>query len=204
MPHDSIQEKLKSIKRWQFVPGKSKILPVLEALINKDEYIVDVIDGFFPASEDEKRVSDDSGLILVTDKTVILIRSEFPDEYKSFNKNKITNITCVKNFSSLEIKIFSDGGWYSFVTPLSEFAVKNIFSAAGKPVVRDNASGRGPVIINTELSGALKSEEYCHIPSVPGLLYPEVKKINSRLVALFYSPQKTSDSGNHYCFMTVR
>lgn len=181
MAADSVQDKLKSIKRWQFVPGKNKILPVLESLIKKDEYIVDVIDGFFPGSEGPGKGNDDSGLILVTDKTVVLIRSEYPDKYKSLKKEKIKNISCVKNFSSLTVIIQSGDEQYSFVTHLSEFAVKNIFSAAGKPVVKENTPGGVTEIINTEQTGAARTEENSPQPSVSGLLYPEVKKISAKL-----------------------
>lgn len=177
----SIQEKLKGIKRWQFVPGKNKILPVLESLINKDEYIIDIIDGFFPAGKEDNRISDDSGLILVTDKTLILISSEHPDKYKSLKKDRITNITCVKDFSSLTIQIHSGDKQYSFVTMLSEFAVKNIFSAAGKPVVKDSVPGTEPDIIKEGSSNTVISKMNYSRPSVSDLLYPEVKKISISL-----------------------
>ncbi len=177
----SIQEKLKSIKRWQFVPGKNKILPVLESLIKKDEFIVDVIDGFFPAGEQDTGSDDDSGLILVTDRTVVLIRSKYPDRYRSLGKESIRSIVCIKNFSSLTIRIVSEGGEYAFVTGLSDFAVKNIFSAAGKPVDKEIVSGREQKIITREPSGAAAETMNCPGSSVKHLLYPEVKKISQKL-----------------------
>jgi len=181
MPQDSIEEKLKSIKRWHYIPGKNKILPVLESLLNRDEYIVDLIDGFFPGSDEGKAGNDDSGLILVTDKTIVLVRSEYPDKYISLKKEKIKNISCVKNFSSLTIKIESGKDLYSFVTHLSDITVKNIFSAAGRPLEKDNTLRNDPVIINYASTQTVQMEENHQQPSVMNLLYPEVKKINLKI-----------------------
>lgn len=181
MGKDSIEVQLKSIKRWQFVPNKNKILPVFKSFLGSDEYIVDVIDGFFPGASNEKGGSDDSGLILVTDGTVVLIKSEYPDKYIALKKDKIKSISCVKNFSSLAIKIESGKENYSFITHLSEFAVKNIFSAAGKPLEKENTLRNDSAIINEEPSSAAQSGNNYQQPSSSGFLYPEVKKISSKL-----------------------
>jgi len=181
MGKDSLEVELKDIKRWQFVPDKNKILPVLESLLTKDEYIVDVIDGFFPGARDVKNSSDDSGLILVTDKTVVLIRSESPGKYILLKKDKITNISCIKNFSSLAINIESGKENYRFITHLSEFAVKNIFSAAGKQVGKENTPAYNSITANDELSSAFQSEKNYQQSSASSFLYPEVKKIISKL-----------------------
>lgn len=181
MTQDSIEMQLKNLKRWNFIPGKNKILPVIESILSKNEYIVDIIDGFFPASAEIKNGKDDSGLILVTDSSVILMRSESPDKYTALNKNKILNINCVKNFSSLTIKIESGKNNYSFITHLSDFAVKNIFSAAGKPVQKED-SPQNKTIKNFTGTSAIDTaaENYTELPS-SNLLYPEVKKINTKL-----------------------
>jgi SpoVK/Ycf46/Vps4 family AAA+-type ATPase len=181
MPQDSVGEKLKSIKRWNFVPGKNKILPVLEKLLSRDEFIVDVIDGFFPGTASAENGNDDSGLILVTDKTVVLIKSEFPDKYVSLKKEKIDSITCVKNFSSLAVKIGSGKNSYSFITHLSESAVKNIFSAAGKPVEKENSHAADSLIMHPLESPAAQSVENSPGPVFSDFLFTEIKKINSRL-----------------------
>lgn len=181
MGQESIEVKLKGIKRWQFIPNKNKIIPVLESLINKDDYIVDVIDGFFPGAADAKNGSDDSGLILVTDNTAVLIKSESPGKYILLKKDKIKKISCVKNFSSLTIVIESGKENYSFVTHLSEFAVKNIFSAAGKPVENENIRKSDSVTVDIESSSASQSEKSDQVPAASGFLYPEVKKISSKL-----------------------
>ena len=97
MPHDSIGNKLKDIKRWSFIPGKNKILPVIEKRIDNDEYIIDLLDGFFPEN-DEIKNGGDSGLILVTDRRILLIRSELPESCILINKDKIKSIICNKKF----------------------------------------------------------------------------------------------------------
>ncbi len=140
MTQDSIENQLNNIKRWHFIPGKNRITPVLESMISRDEYIIDIIDGFFPAEPGIKNSRDDSGLILVTDRTVILIRSELPDKLIVLKKDKILSVTCNLNFSSLAIQINYGKNNYTFVTHLSELAVKNIFSAAVKPVQKENSS----------------------------------------------------------------
>ncbi len=181
MAHDSIEVQLKSLKSWHFIPGKNRILPILESLLNRDEYIVDVIDGFFPADSGKKNDKDDSGLILVTDKTVILMRSEFPDKYTVLKKDKIKSINCVKNFSSLTIKIDAVKSVHSFVTHLSEFAVKNIFSSAGKPVEKENYTYTTAADVKPEILSDVTSEEDLIQAAPSNFLYPEVKKIKARL-----------------------
>ena len=178
MPQDSLDSQLKNIKRWQFVPGKNKIYPVLESIIKKDEYVIDVIDGFFPESVQEKSGNEDSGLILVTDRTVILIRSDYPDQYISLKKDRITNINCDKNFSSITIRIGAGREQYSFVTHLSEFAVKNIFSIAGKPVEKGNLIISIPVKENTQTTPVQQCDDSQMSGFVSDFLYPEAKKIN--------------------------
>jgi AAA+ superfamily predicted ATPase len=181
MTQDSVEVQLKNIKRWHFIPGKNRITPVLESLISRDEYIIDIIDGFFPAEPGIKNSKDDSGLILVTDRTVILLRADSPDNNTVLKKDKITNITCHKNFSSLTIQINSAKNNYSFVTHLTEFSVKNIFSAAGKPVQKgDTSSGSSADILASPLTEEREDDSLTQI-SASNLLYPEVKKINSRL-----------------------
>ena len=181
MTQDSVEVQLKNLKRWHFIPGKNRITPVLESLISRDEYIIDIIDGFFPAEQGLKNSRDDSGLILVTDKTVILLKSELPDKNIVLKKDKILNITCNKNFSSLTIQIESGKNNYSFVTHLTEFAVKNIFSAAGKPVQKENSSSGSAVNILSSPLPEEREEDTLQMPT-SDLLYPEVKKINSRLL----------------------
>jgi len=111
----------------------------------------------------------------------VLIRSEFPDKYISLKKDKVRDIFCVKNFSSLTIRIESGKDSYSFVTDLTDFAVKNIFSAAGKPVMKESILRNNSEIANDGSSSASQSDENFHQPSALNLLYPEVKKIRSKL-----------------------
>lgn len=181
MPQESFEDRLKNIRSWHFIPGKNKILPVLESILNKDEYIVDVIDGFFPEKSGAKGQNGDSGLILVTDRTVVLIRSEFPEKYIALKKEKIISINCHKSFSALTVIIDSGRDQYSFVTQLSEFAVKNIFSAAGKPVEREGTGIRDSIISNSGSSEPAVFFDAHSEPSVSELLYPEIRKIHSRL-----------------------
>jgi SpoVK/Ycf46/Vps4 family AAA+-type ATPase len=181
MTQDSVEVQLKNIKRWHFIPGKNRITPVLESLISRDEYIIDIIDGFFPAEPGIKNSRDDSGLILVTDRTVILLRADSPDENTVLKKDKITSIACNKNFSSLSIIINSGKNHYTFVTHLTEFAVKNIFSAAGKTVQKENSpSGTSSDILSSPLTEETEDDGLTQ-SSASDLLYPEVKKINLRL-----------------------
>lgn len=181
MAHESIEVQLNNNKRWHFIPGKSRIIPVLESLISRDEYIIDIIDGFFPAEPGIKNSKDDSGFILVTDRNIILMRAESPDKNTVLKKDKIKNISSVKSFSSLTIKIEALKDNFSFITHLSEFAVKNIFSAAGKPVEKESYSYGSALKNTTAADEDTEDEDLSNQPSIAGLLYPEVKKINSRL-----------------------
>ncbi len=181
MPQVSIEDKLKSIKSWNFVPGKNKILPVLKTLLNDNEFIIDIIDGFFPGDREEKKSNDDSGFILVTDRIIVLMRSDKPEKYSSLNKSTIKSITCVKNFSSLTINIDSGKEQFSFVTHLSEAAVKNIFSAAGKPVERENFKSADTMNRSAGSASYVESAQDSSHPAVADFLTPEIKKINTRL-----------------------
>jgi len=177
MPQESIEDKLKSIKRWHFIPGKNKILPVLGTILGNNEYIIDVIDGFFPGSTGK----EDSGLMLVTDKTVVLIKSEFPDRYVALKNDSIKEIKFEKTFSSLKLKIESGNSQYSFITHLTVNAVKNIFTAAGKQVENESSASNIPLPVASESFSIEQSGVNIMQPGVSDLLYSEVKKISIKL-----------------------
>ncbi len=181
MPQDSLEVKLKAIKSWHFIPGKNKILPVLESILDSNEYIVDIIDGFFPGKTEGKNNGDDSGLILVSDRVIVLIRSAFPEKYVLIKKDKISSINCVKNFSSLTIKIESGKDQYTFITHLTEAAVKNIFSSAGKPVEKVSIIKTDSERVNAGSASEIRSDLVSTQISVSDFLSPEIIKINTKM-----------------------
>jgi len=182
--NDSVETRLKSIRRWNFVPGRNRILPVLESLIKKNEIIITVIDGFFNGNGGKVSGITDSGVIIVTDRRVILIKSAMPDRYISLKKNENLKISYIKNFSSLTIKIEFGRDTFSFVTDQSITELAGYFSTRESSYSDETTLsgyhnyGAGIIQQLSTLERINRKED------VPDLLSSEIKRITERLEEL--------------------
>lgn len=180
MANNSVETRLKNINRWNFVPGKNKILPVLETLIANDEIIITVIDGFFNGTSEKNSGVTDSGVVIVSDRRIILIRSAAPDRYISLKKNNKLNISCIKNFSSLTLMIESGKDSYSFTTDHSMTELARDLSMQELPGI---AGGQTEIdIYGTDISKQISPSENIEKNStMTETLTSEIKRLTEKI-----------------------
>lgn len=115
----NVLQMLSTIPTWAFVSNKKNLVRILEKYLEKDELIIDLLDGFVDTSA-QSNMAERAGVLFMTTKRLIFISmGEGKSIAFSIKYGDLIHISQEKSFASLKINFHLISGDISFKTFVS-------------------------------------------------------------------------------------
>ena len=199
-----IELRLDKIQNWILVSNKKNIIKGLGKLLNKDERVIDVLDGLYRGI----KISDGrdlAGILCVTDGRILFVTSELSNAlYEELSFIDIKSITYERVFSSIIMTLKLKSTLVTFKTFDNKAAVVAFIDAinarcGGTAAVREDSTLRILDDINTTMNTLAETGRTIGLETVPtpsgtapdqelkigeknlNFLFQEAKKINKTM-----------------------